>query len=215
MINQHLSTTPEAEKDLAQTPWWLIRQIQSVTGLGIAHDVCALPETAKARSFWTVNDDSLGIKDWAHGYRRVNAHGSAWAFWMNPPFSDVEAWVKKASEESRKGLIIIGLVKDAPDTDWFQRYVEREATAVYVPDGRVKFLRPDGSEFEHLNKNTGKMVKSGPNFPVCLPVWTPMRLGMPAPRPRFTREPVRFGCNVKAMALPASLSEQEEAACLS
>ena len=83
-------------------------------------------------------------------------------------------------------MITIGCVKHAPDADWFQE-MEKRATVIYVPDGRVQFLKADGSEFTRTDKN-GKTVKSGANFPLCFPLWTPFNHGNEAKQVRFKRD---------------------------
>lgn len=182
MNNNAYKQTAATDNDLAQTPWFVIRQLQMLTGYNIMFDVCASPETAKAVFYWTEKHDALS-QSWmqAMTYHRAATND---AMYMNPPFSKVDHWTYRASQEAMQGIVIIGCVKDAPDTDWYQDNVENEATVIYKPNSRLNFLKPDGTPFTHINKH-GKVVKSGPNFPICFPVWTPLRTGQPAPIKRF------------------------------
>lgn len=193
MINQHLSATPEAEKDLAQTPWWLVHQLQRLTGYTFALDVAAVASTRKAPVWFgpdmvnPAHRDAL-TADWGARLRGASRRQNAACF-MNPPFSLAEEFCFRASFHAREnGVTTVGVVKLAADADWFQQSVEGTATAIYKPDGRVQFLRPDGMPFTRVNKATGKTERSGANFMICCPVWTPLYMQGRAPLLTFTRE---------------------------
>lgn len=70
-------------------------------------------------------------------------------FFMNPPYSKVKDFMKKAYEQHRKhnvnGLI---LVYSKTDTKWWHEFVENKAEYHFVK-GRIKFL-------DHNNKTTGQ-----------------------------------------------------------
>ena len=84
-------------------------------------DVCALPENAKCRHFFTPEDDGLA-QDWA-----------PWKCWMNPPYGrGIGQWVQKAWEESAKGALVVCLLPARTDTSWWHEYAAR---------GRVRFVR--------------------------------------------------------------------------
>lgn len=157
------SKTPVSARDRRATPWWLFRQIEALVGVPITHDVCAEPETAKCESFWTAEDDCLA-KDW-FGYAQHPrfAEDPIFAFWMNPPYSTPGPFLEKAVAESEKGLIIVGLLPDDRGAKWYQEYIEDVATTVFVPDGRISFLGPDGNP------------QPGNPKPSVIPVWTPWR----------------------------------------
>ena len=172
-----------SEADNSQTPWWIVRQIQAVANVSIVHDVCAKENSSKAfGSYWSAEDDALSL-DWCE--KKVSITGSRSVFWMNPPFSLAKEFTTKAADEAQKGVTTIGCVKHAPDADWFQE-MEKRATVIYVPDGRIQFLKADGSEFTRTDKK-GKTVKSGANFPLCFPLWTPYNHGFEAKYVRFSR----------------------------
>lgn len=63
---------------------------------------------------------------------------AGWA-WCNPPFADIEPWVKKAHEESLKGLCLAMLVPASVGSNWWRDWVERKAFALYL-NPRVKFV---------------------------------------------------------------------------
>lgn len=188
----------ESEADNSQTPWWVIRQIQVVANIEIVHDVCAQKTSAKADNYWSVEDDAL-TQHWMDIYldsAGMPKHsGCNLAAWMNPPFSLAKEFTTKAADEALEGVVTIGCVKHAPDTDWFQE-MEKRATFIYVPDGRIHFLKSDGTPFERPEKKkgvlTGRMIKSGANFPVCFPLWTPFYNGGDAKQIRFKRNKEKY-----------------------
>ncbi len=180
----------DSEADNSQTPQWAINQIQEVANVKIVHDVCATDISAKADSWWTKDHDAL--KQWWY-VQLASPHFTPLnkACWMNPPFSLAKEFTTKAADEALKGCVTIGCVKHAPDTDWFQE-MEKRATFIYVPDGRIQFLKADGTPFTRIDKKTGKVVKSGANFPLCFPLWTPFNNGGEAKQIRFKRDQKRY-----------------------
>lgn len=90
-------------------------------------DVCATDRNAKFSNYFTENDDALN-QDWNHN------------FFMNPPYSQIKTWMKKAFDEHKKnnvdGLI---LTQSKTDTKWWHEFVEGIAEVHFVK-GRVKFL---------------------------------------------------------------------------
>ena len=179
----------DSEADNSRTQKWIIKQIQEVANVDIMHDVCATKESKVHDSFWSKKDDAL-TQRWEDIYID-NIWDAKDALWMNPPFSLAKQFTTKAAEEAQNGVVTIGCVKHAPDTDWFIE-MEKRATFIYVPDGRIQFLKADGSPFTRIDKKTGKRVKSGANFPLCFPLWTPFNNGGQAKHVRFVRDEKRY-----------------------
>lgn len=173
----------DSEADNSQTPWWIIKQIQDIANVHVIFDVCATPRSAKAASYFTKEDDAL-----TRSWKGSNSKGCNW---MNPPFSLASEFTTKAAHEAMKGVVTIGCVKHAPDATWFQE-MEKRATFIYIPDGRIQFLKSDGTPFMRIDKKTGKQVKSGANFPLCFPLWTPFNNGGEAKQIRFKRDQKRY-----------------------
>ncbi len=83
-------------------------------------DVCASPENAKCKHFFTEADDGLA-QDWV---------GNCW---MNPPYGrEIIHWVKKAYESSLEGATVVCLVPSRTDTKWWHEYVMK---------GQIEFIR--------------------------------------------------------------------------
>lgn len=93
---------------------------------GFELDVCALPETAKCRRYFTPEIDGLA-QQW---------HGSCY---MNPPYGrGIGAWVKKAYESAASGAAtVVCLVPARTDTGWWWQYAQ--LGEVRLLPGRLKF----------------------------------------------------------------------------
>ncbi len=84
-------------------------------------DVCALPSNAKCDRYFTPDDDGLA-QDWA-----------PMRCWMNPPYGKgIDAWMRKAFEESQRGALVVCLVPSRTDTAWWHDWAMQ---------GRIEFLR--------------------------------------------------------------------------
>lgn len=96
-------------------------------------DACCRPETAKARRYFTKDDDAL-TKRWTG---RV---------WVNPPYSDPRPWIEKAMSAAVSGDAsrVVMLLPASTDTNWFHDLVLPFADVVFVK-GRVKFLGWEGT----------------------------------------------------------------------
>ena len=157
------TTTPNDEKDLAQTPVWFVSAAEKFLGFKFELDTCCITATAKCKIYYSLID---------HG---VNSLVVPWAKynWCNPPYSNVMPWVLKAGDEAIKGSISCLLIPDKPEVGYV-RACDRDADTIIHMPFRLNFLRPDGTEF--LN-DEGK--KQGPKFPVMLAIFTPWGLKMP------------------------------------
>lgn len=103
------------------TPQWLYDQLNAEFHFKV--DVCATPENAKHKRYFTEKDDGLK-QQW---------HKVGGACWMNPPYGrQVCTWVKKAYEESLQGATVVCLVAARTDTKWWNDYCLK---------GEIRFIR--------------------------------------------------------------------------
>jgi hypothetical protein len=73
---------------------------------------------------------------------------------VNPPYSRIGHWTKKAFEEQQCGIVSVLLIPSRTDTRWWHDYVMK-ATEIRFIKGRLKF---------------GNAVNSAP-FPSCIVVF--------------------------------------------
>jgi phage N-6-adenine-methyltransferase len=138
------------------------------TRFGFTIDAAALPRNAKLARFWTPDDDAL-VQPWAG--ERV---------WCNPPYSDIEPWVRKAHDEWRlrrpgeslgaAELIVMLVPANRTEQGWWQRQVEpyrrerRLDFRVEFLPGRLRFIAFDADEIKPNER---------PPFGCCLLIWGP------------------------------------------
>lgn len=89
-------------------------------------DVCAIPENAKCKKFYTPEQDGLS-QPW---------DGTCWC---NPPYGrDIGKWVRRALFASVGGATVVMLLPARTDTKWFHDYIYKRAEIRFVK-GRLKF----------------------------------------------------------------------------
>lgn len=100
-------------------------------------DVCANKENAKCPAFLDKAKDGLSCK-WAGSSVIEDAKArDVRRVWMNPPYGrhngGIYAWVRKAYEESRVGIVVCCLLPARTDTKWFHEFC--------LPYGRIEFIK--------------------------------------------------------------------------
>ena len=136
MGNPTLQDLPE--KDTWETPDWLTDGIAEAIG-GFDLDPCAGPQTRIADHNWSIQRGEDGLKrEW---------FGDVW---VNPPFSDKEAWLREAVDQTSfpdEGADrVFVLTPDSTDVkSWFHSYCTM-ADYVWFSKGRVKFIDPETGE---------------------------------------------------------------------
>ena len=116
-----------SKTDLWATPQFFFDNLNKVWKFDL--DVCALPENAKCKRFFSPEEDGLS-QEWV---------GSCW---MNPPYGRVIGkWVEKAYKESQKeGTTVVSLLPARTDTRWFHDFIyQKENVTVCFVKGRLKF----------------------------------------------------------------------------
>jgi phage N-6-adenine-methyltransferase len=124
----YLETVTSQASDEWPTPGWLVQQCRDeFTEHGFDLDPAATEGTGQAPTFFTIYDDGLG-QPWKG---RV---------WMNPPYSQVGAWMAKAASEVAIGNaeLVVCLVPARVDARWY-RAASAVASVVRILPQRVKF----------------------------------------------------------------------------
>lgn len=95
--------------DLWATPQSFFDSLNEEFGFEL--DVCATPDNAKCKKFFTKDDDGLA-QSWIG------------VCWMNPPYGrEIGAWMKKAHESAVVGgATVVCLVPARTDTRWWHDY---------------------------------------------------------------------------------------------
>jgi phage N-6-adenine-methyltransferase len=111
------------ETDIWATPGWLFDALHKEFGFTL--DPCCDGSNAKCSKFYTPRENGL-LRDW----------GTETVF-MNPPYSDVGDWMRKAYGAAQEGATVVCLVPARTDTQWWHEYVMKGE--VRLLRGRLKF----------------------------------------------------------------------------
>jgi len=112
------------------TPQWLFDMLDREFHFDC--DAAATKENAKVAACFEDLDSVPTLEfDW---YMK-----GAWErFWLNPPYSKIGEFMKKAYEESLKGAVVVCLIPSRTDTRYFHDYVMKAQEIRFVK-GRLKF----------------------------------------------------------------------------
>ncbi len=105
------------------TPQWLFEALDKEFGFTL--DPCSDGSNAKCARFYSVRDSGL-LKDW----------GTETVF-MNPPYSQCQAWMHKAYAAAQAGATVVCLVPARTDTAWWHHYAMKGE--IRLLRGRLKF----------------------------------------------------------------------------
>jgi len=115
--------SPIKKNDEWSTPQDLFDKYNSLFNFTL--DVSASDENNKCKKYFTKEIDGLN-QSWKDN-----------RCWMNPPYSEVSKWIKKADEESIHA-ITVALVFAKTDTRWFHQHVYKKWEVEFIK-GRIKF----------------------------------------------------------------------------
>ncbi len=148
-MTDHTSKTPPKEKDYYQSPQYIYNWMDSIFEFDI--DLAANKENAKLSTFIDEQADSLTI-DW-HLYAKTG--------WLNPPYSDIKPWVRKAALESSHGFTTVMLIP-TPNGEKIYRNIFYKASEIIFINGRLAFIDVNGKP------------KSGNTRGSCIVIFTPL-----------------------------------------
>lgn len=173
------------EDDVRETPPDRFAEVSALVG-GFTLDACATPANAKCRRFYALD----GFHDldcpppnggrWA-GPPDANGLTGSWSgekVWVNPPFSNIGAWVEKAWRSHDAELVVMLVPATRTEQPWWQKHIEPHRDGrgpasrtwrlrvVFLP-GRWHFLK-DGKPI--LDPKTGR--RSSPKFGCALLTWS-------------------------------------------
>ena len=116
-----------SQTDLWATPQDLFNELDNEFGFTV--DVCALPENAKCKQYYTPEMDGLK-QEWTG------------VVWCNPPYGrQIGKWVEKAAKSACR---VVMLLPARTDTRWFHDYIYHKAEIRFVK-GRIRFGDGTGS----------------------------------------------------------------------
>lgn len=147
------SKTPADQRDLWRTPPALFACLNAEFCFQL--DAAAAPHNALCRKFITAEQNTLETT-WGD-YLSIPGY-----VWLNPPYSDIMPFVKKAAAESANQIGTVMLVPADTSVGWFKEAIQTASEVRFITAGRLAFINPV----------TGKPV-SGNNKGSMLIVWHP------------------------------------------
>lgn len=147
------SKTPPDQRDLWRTPPALFAALNAEFCFQL--DAAAAPHNALCRKFITAEQNTLETP-WAD-YLNVPGY-----VWLNPPYSDITPFVKKAAAESANQIGTVMLVPADTSVGWFREAIQTASEVRFITAGRLAFINPV----------SGKPV-SGNNKGSMLIIWRP------------------------------------------
>ncbi|HCT9402632.1 TPA: phage N-6-adenine-methyltransferase [Enterobacter hormaechei] len=147
------SKTPLDQRDLWRTPPALFASLDAEFCFQL--DAAAAPHNALCRKFITAEQNTLETP-WAD-YMSIPGY-----VWLNPPYSDITPFVKKAAAESNNQIGTVMLVPADTSVGWFKEAIQTASEVRFITAGRLAFINPV----------TGKPV-SGNNKGSMLIIWRP------------------------------------------
>lgn len=115
-----------SKTDMWETPQDLFDELDKEFHFTL--DVCAIPENAKCKNFYSPDMDGL-TQPWTG------------VCWCNPPYGrQIEKWIMKAWIASANGNTVVMLLPARTDTRWFHDYIYKKSRVeVRFLRGRLKF----------------------------------------------------------------------------
>ncbi|EPK8591759.1 phage N-6-adenine-methyltransferase [Pluralibacter gergoviae] len=147
------SNTPVEQRNLWQTPHPLFEALNAEFSFVL--DAAASADNAMCRRFITEEQDTL-VTPWAD-YMTISGYA-----WLNPPYSEIMPFVKKAAAESQNQIGTVMLVPADTSVGWFSEAIRSASEVRLITAGRLAFINPE----------TGKPV-SGNNKGSMLIIWHP------------------------------------------
>jgi len=127
-----ISSTPKEARDEWRTPRWLFdwldRRFQFDIDLAAAHN------NALCATFWSKEADALE-QPW---------HKFKGAGFCNPPYSDIDPWLRKAVKEATCGFTSVFLISSPNGENHYGDYVFGVASEVIWITGRLSFVNSEG-----------------------------------------------------------------------
>lgn len=147
------SKTPLDQRDLWRTPPALFASLDAEFCFQL--DAAAASHNALCRKFITAEQNTLETP-WAD-YMSIPGY-----VWLNPPYSDITPFVKKAATESANQIGTVMLVPADTSVGWFKEAIQTASEVRFITAGRLAFINPV----------TGKPV-SGNSKGSILIIWRP------------------------------------------
>ena len=118
-----------SDSDEWDTPQWLYDALHKEFGFTL--DPCATDENSKCDNWYTMIENGL-LRNWGTD-----------SVFMNPPYSNIAAWIRKAYGSAQEGATVVCLIPARTDTRWWHEYCMK--SEIRFLRGRLKFGEAENS----------------------------------------------------------------------
>jgi phage N-6-adenine-methyltransferase len=179
-INHHASKSDKAFRDFTQTPPWLFHAFDHRFNYGL--DGAALPISALCEKFISPEQNSL-TTNWS----ALLSDSERPTVWVNPPYSNILPWVKKAVEQRELGVLTTLFVPHENRAEWWPN--ECASEIIDIVGYYKKYTYQSGKQkgqsvnkwvsggIKFVNASTGELEKNELNKAMCVIVFDPMHTG--------------------------------------
>ena len=123
-----------------ETPDYFFKRCEEAWGpFGL--DAAATIENCKDDTYIGPDQEGYETDGLAADWCLITHHECA--VWCNPPYKNLKMWVLKALKEADNGLRVVMLLPNDTDTLWFS--LLQEHAEIYLTEGRIKFVDPEGN----------------------------------------------------------------------
>lgn len=141
------------ERDAYRTPPELFAALNAEFNFYL--DVCASDENALCKFYITEKENCL-TTDWQAAAGLTGTRG--WYSWMNPPYSDIGPFVKRAAEMSKRGIGCVMLVMADTSVGWYAEAIKTCQEVRFIVGGRIGFLNPETGKPAAGNNKGSKLL---------------------------------------------------------
>lgn len=123
------------------TPEAFYQTLHAEFGFGL--DAAAAETNTKCHAWFSADTNAL-VMNWYETVSflvRSEREDQLPAIWLNPPYSQCRAFLKKAAEEARAGCTVVCLVPSRTDTRWWHDYVWDNTTHSPRPGVELRFVK--------------------------------------------------------------------------
>lgn len=125
---------PGLSEQVVRTPWQFIEAVEK----RLAIDSFDIDLAGDAENSVVNEPDNVITEEMNSLAPEVSWKAEGWS-WLNPPYSNIEPWVKKATFQSLSGAKIAMLVPASVGANWWRQWVNQFAYVTYL-NGRITFV---------------------------------------------------------------------------
>lgn len=101
-------------------------------------DIAASRQNALCNIYFSEECSALERNWWPEGKKWSGSYG-----FLNPPYSDIVPWVRKAAEQSQNGIGCVMLVMADTSVGWYKEAISTAQEVRFITGGRISFISPE------------------------------------------------------------------------